>query len=98
MDEHTKRLIEMIEYSFDEFRSREISLAELTSSVEGIGSGLDAGVGDELITAVNSLVGKLEHIHFMCQPEEQHEKTLEEIAKVAGTLRDLGGTSGSERE
>ncbi|GIW98382.1 MAG: hypothetical protein KatS3mg111_1715 [Pirellulaceae bacterium] len=86
MDEHSKRLVEMIEGAFNRFRSGDMSIVELASSIEGIASGLEASAGDSLTTTLNSLVGKLEHIHFMCQPEEQNEMVLEEIEKVERML------------
>ena len=86
MDEHSRRLVAMIKRAFHQFRSGDMSILELASSIEGVATGLEASADDSLTTTFNSLVGKLEHIHFMCQPEEQQEKVLEEIDKVERIL------------
>jgi len=86
LDEHSRRLVEMIKRAFNQFRSHEMSILDLAGTIEGIGAALEVSAGGELIAALNSLVGKLEHIHFMCQPEEQREKVLGEIARVEEIL------------
>lgn len=79
MDEHSARLIAMIEDACHRFRAGHISLLDLQSSVDGVASGLEQNVGDAALRALQHFDGALEHILYMCPAEEQRARANHEV-------------------
>ena len=79
MDEHSTRLVKMIEDACHRYCSGELTLTELQTTVEGIASALDRTADSAVLEGLRRFVVSLEHIYFMCQPEDQRKEADREI-------------------
>jgi hypothetical protein len=94
MDEHTQRLIRIIEESFLEFRNRRISLEELQAGISGVASAGEGSLGSKIGNVLNELEGDLEHIQFMSQQEDQFDAAVNRIKQAEESI---GAVLDSER-
>ena len=79
MDEHTTRLLAMLERQFEQFRNRQVSLEEVQAASALIAQSFERGSGADLSASMSRLAGALEHIRWMSLPEEQF---LEAVKKI----------------
>ncbi|MBC7350753.1 MAG: hypothetical protein H5U08_00190 [Thermogutta sp.] len=98
MDEHSARLVKMIEDACHRFRSGELTLTELQTTVEGVASALERTAGSTVLEGLRRFIASLEHIYFMCQPEEQREKVDREIDSLLHLIMMTRRASGNQDE